>query len=183
MIIVARPAQLMKFPILTAFFLLFALSLEAQFPLPVPQRPANFPLNVPADERPVVAWGDGGFGQTNVPDSLLAAVQVAAGPRHALALKKDGTVVGWGGNSAGESSIPAGLSNIVQTAAGFGFSVVLRSNGRPAAWGTNWAGQTNLPAGLTNVVQIAAGYGHAVALNYAIGAAFGMNAGDTWWVR
>ena len=43
----------------------------------------------------VVAWGNGGQGQTDVPPGLSHVTQVAGGWVHSLALKDDGTVVAW----------------------------------------------------------------------------------------
>ena len=73
----------------------------------------------------VVAWGDDGDGQANVPFGLNNVVAVAAGGFNSLALKNDGSVVTWGDNSAGQSSVPVGLSNVVAIAAGYLHSLAL----------------------------------------------------------
>ena len=67
---------------------------------------------------PLVAWGNNGNGQTNIPVELTNVVGIAAGNYYSLALKADGTVVGWGDNYYGQTDIPAGLSKIVSIAAG-----------------------------------------------------------------
>jgi alpha-tubulin suppressor-like RCC1 family protein len=41
----------------------------------------------------VVAWGQNSDGQTNVPVGLRGVMAIAAGSRHTVALKSDGTVV------------------------------------------------------------------------------------------
>ena len=41
----------------------------------------------------VVAWGANGFGQCNVPTNLADVVGIAAGGRHSVAVKRDGSVV------------------------------------------------------------------------------------------
>ena len=80
-------------------------------------------------------------------------VAVAAGDRHCLALRGDGTVVAWGDNNAGQTNVPASLNNAIAVAAGTDHSLALRNDGTIVAWGE----QTNVPAGLSNVVFIAAG--------------------------
>src|SRR6185436_12152207 len=73
----------------------------------------------------VAAWGrEGAFffdssgapvspvPETHVPIGLTNLQAFAAGDRHALALKSDGTVVGWGLNTTGQTTIPSGLTNV-----------------------------------------------------------------------
>lgn len=119
----------------------------------------------------VIAWGNNGNEQTNVPLGLSNAVRIAAGEYHSLALKSDGTVVGWGNNNSGQTNIPSGLSNVIAIAAGGndyslprGFNLALKSNDTVVAWGDNSSGQTNVPAGLNHVIGIAAGGSHGMAL-------------------
>ncbi|WP_425459881.1 hypothetical protein [Lentzea flaviverrucosa] len=38
---------------------------------------------------------------------------MAAGARHALAFRTDGTVIAWGRNDLGRATVPAGLNNVV----------------------------------------------------------------------
>eukprot|EP00568_Trieres_chinensis_P005787 CAMPEP_0183294110 /NCGR_PEP_ID=MMETSP0160_2-20130417/2563_1 /TAXON_ID=2839 ORGANISM="Odontella Sinensis, Strain Grunow 1884" /NCGR_SAMPLE_ID=MMETSP0160_2 /ASSEMBLY_ACC=CAM_ASM_000250 /LENGTH=112 /DNA_ID=CAMNT_0025455353 /DNA_START=58 /DNA_END=392 /DNA_ORIENTATION=+ len=45
-------------------------------------------------------------------------VAVAAGYRHCLALKQDGSAIGWGMNDHGQTTIPGGLSQVRAVAAG-----------------------------------------------------------------
>jgi alpha-tubulin suppressor-like RCC1 family protein len=115
-------------------------------------------------DSPIVAWGLGPAGQTNVPPGLTNVVCISAGGDHALALKGDGTVMAWGTNSFGQTNIPAGVSGAAAIAAGYSHNMVLRNDGTVTAWGANNRGQTNVPAGLNNVVSIAAGGNHNLAL-------------------
>ena len=68
------------------------------------------------DPRGVVAWGDNTSGQTVIPANLSGVTAIAAGYRHIVALKSDGTVVAWGFNQFGQTSIPANLSGVTVTA-------------------------------------------------------------------
>ncbi len=92
------------------------------------------------------------------------ATAIAAGGRHCLALRGDGSVLGWGDHAFGQSHIPACATNVLAIAAGLDHSLALRSNGTLVAWGNNVYGQTNIPARATNVVAISAGHYHNLAL-------------------
>lgn len=83
---------------------------------------------------------------------LSGIVAIAAGGRHTLALKDDGTVLAWGSNTKGQlgndsttsSKVPvkvAGLESVTAIAAGGEFSLALRSDGTVWAWGSNAKGQ------------------------------------------
>ncbi|MCS7336965.1 MAG: immunoglobulin domain-containing protein [Verrucomicrobiae bacterium] len=87
-------------------------------------------------------------------------VGIAAGGRHSLALRADGTVVAWGWNEYGQANVAPGLADVVAVAAGAQHSMALRSDGSVVVWG----GITNVPADVSNVVAIAAGYYHCLAL-------------------
>jgi len=112
----------------------------------------------------VVAWGDDGGGQADVPLTLSNVVAIAACGIHSLALQGDGTVVAWGSGVGTFSNAPPTLSRVVQIAAGETYSLALREEGSVAAWGENELGETNVPAGLSQIVAIAAGEEHNLAL-------------------
>jgi hypothetical protein len=107
--------------------------------------------------RTVVAWGDNGWGQTNVPGGLANVAAVAAGQMHSLALRRDGSVVAWGDNTYGQTNLPAGLGNIKAIASGALHAAALKSDGTFVAWGDNSCSQTNLPASLAHIAAIASG--------------------------
>jgi len=125
--------------------------------------------------NPVVAWGAGkvnnpadghDFGQSIIPANLTNAVLVAAGLRHGVALKADGTLQGWGDDTAGQVDLPPG-SNYVAIACGYLDSVLLQANGIVSAvgdLGDAVASPTTVPINLSNVVAIAAGQYHCLAL-------------------
>ncbi|HZD60824.1 MAG TPA: RCC1 repeat-containing protein, partial [Anaerolineae bacterium] len=77
---------------------------------------------------------------------------IAAGARHSLALKSDGTVLAWGRNDYGQlgnetttsSSTPvqvSGLTNVTTVTAGWWHSLALELDGTVWAWGDNRYGQ------------------------------------------
>ena len=118
----------------------------------------------------VVAWGDNGYGQCNVPALPLGLtyVEVAAGGgAFTLARRSDGNVMAWGLNFYGQCNVPAlppGLT-YVEVVAGWHHTVARRSDGSVLAWGRNQYGQCNVPAlppGLT-YVEIAATDTYTVA--------------------
>ncbi|MBX3624801.1 MAG: hypothetical protein KF892_07305 [Rhizobacter sp.] len=135
-------------------------------------------------------WGYGGndFGQLGTPDEnvnnqtlpltrpvagLTGVTAIAAGMRHAVALKRDGTVWQWGANNTAlhdlnqrlhggtwemssqlprqrdffnpEPSRVPGLPDIVKIAAGKNHSVALDKNGAVWAWGESSGGLLGIP--------------------------------------
>jgi alpha-tubulin suppressor-like RCC1 family protein len=82
-------------------------------------------------------------------------VQVVAGVKHNLGIKKDGTVWAWGNNVKGELGIGTsgkglmeklpvqvkGLTEVVAVGAGNGFSIAVKKDGTVWAWGDNAYGQ------------------------------------------
>ena len=155
----------------------------------------------------VWAWGYNGYGQlgnnstsdSTVPvqvgggtvsgNFLHGAIAIAAGYRHSIALKSDGTVWDWGSNSNGQlgnntttdSLFPIQVNTItglVSLAAGNYHSAALKSNGTVWTWGYNHFGQlgnssttdSSVPvqvsqaSGLTNVTAIASGAYHFAAI-------------------
>jgi alpha-tubulin suppressor-like RCC1 family protein len=90
------------------------------------------------------------------PEGLSNAVGVAAGRRHGVVLRTDGSVACWGDNAFGQTNSPPGLTGVVSIAAGDFHNLALKSDGRVVAWGNNSFGQTNVPSNLSNVVSISA---------------------------
>ncbi|KPA15359.1 BNR repeat-containing protein, partial [Candidatus Magnetomorum sp. HK-1] len=125
---------------------------------------------------------------------LEDVIAIAAGDRHSLALKSDGSVWAWGGNTYGElgqdsitqsyfmapvqvKGINASgfLSGIIEIAAGYQHNLALKSNGTVVAWGFNNNSQLGdysatdkyspvLVSDLTNVQTIEAGGLHSIAV-------------------
>jgi alpha-tubulin suppressor-like RCC1 family protein len=141
-------------------------------------------------------WGSGAVGNDSrspqlTPQPIVGFSsgirQVAAGDRHSLAVRTDGSVWAWGDNSSGQvgfdepsdyAYVPVHiqeLSNMIQVSGGYSYSLALRSDGTVWAWGANDSGElgdggTNQSfspvrvSGLTGITQISAGGGHALAL-------------------
>jgi len=115
---------------------------------------------------PIVAWGEGTSGQTNVPAGLTNVAAIAAGAFYGLALNNDGTLTGWGSMT----TISAGVSNMIAIAGGSFHCLALQNDGTvqgwgdDSPWGDNSYGEVTIPVGLSNVVGIAAGAFHSLAL-------------------
>jgi hypothetical protein len=90
-------------------------------------------------------------------------IAIAAGMRHSIALKSDGTIVGWGFNTSGQASPPSSNANFTAIAAGYYHNIALKSDGSMVVWGWNSSGQQPPPAG-NNFTAIAAGEWHCLAL-------------------
>jgi alpha-tubulin suppressor-like RCC1 family protein len=129
---------------------------------------------------------------------LVDIIQIEAGGKHALALRKDGTVWAWGTRdegTLGDDSKPTGrvlrvvsalapiavpgLEGITQIAAGRTHNLALRRDGRVLSWGSNKDGELGIgtrvtgwtPAeviGLDRVVAIDAGDAGAFGVSGAL---------------
>ena len=133
------------------------------------------------------AWGHNSAGQLgngittetilSIPakvNALSGVVAVAAGSRHSLGLKPDGTVWTWQYGSTAPEQV-SGLSGIVALAAGSWHSLAVKADGTAWAWGENEYGQLGdgtasnreTPVqvnGLGRVVAVAGGETHSLAL-------------------
>jgi alpha-tubulin suppressor-like RCC1 family protein len=129
---------------------------------------------------------DNGNYQTNRPEQIVASnvTAVAAGYRHSLFLKSDGSLWGMGNNAYGQlgdgtfnnTNLPVQIvaSNVTAITAGDQHSLFLMSNGSLWAMGNNNVGQlgdgtdnsTNLPEQIvaSNITAIAAGSAHSLFL-------------------
>jgi len=111
---------------------------------------------------------------------------VAAGDRHTVVLKKDGTVFAFGGGimgqlgtgSTGKQAVPTqvvGVTDVAAVACGLRYTVVLKKDGTVWSWGENFQGQLGdgtfehrsepvQVKDVRDVIAIAAGEDHTVAL-------------------
>ncbi len=89
--------------------------------------------------------------------------RIAAGWRHSLAVKSDGTVTTWGEGGWGLSGVPSGLSGVVALTGGEWHSLALKSDHTSVGWGLNNYGQRNVEQ-LINVAAVSAGAYHSLAL-------------------
>ncbi len=112
---------------------------------------------------PVVVWGRDDYGQiSGVPDSN-DFIAVAAGKRHCLAIRSDGSLGGWGYDTHGECNVPPG-NDYIDISAGIFHSVALTSAGEIVVWGRDNVNQiTDKPDG-NDFVAITAGDYHSLAV-------------------
>jgi alpha-tubulin suppressor-like RCC1 family protein len=149
------------------------------------------------------AWGLNSFGQLGVAatsGTLVATstptrvgtdlyIRIAAGDRHSLALRPDGTLWAWGANTNGQlgstinngtntanpTPIQAGTALYTQVATGESFTLALRPDGTLWSWGNNSYGQlgnnfvrsstsTATQVGIDLYTQVAAGGSHSLGL-------------------
>lgn len=118
--------------------------------------------------------------------ALTAWYQVAAGNRHGVAIKTDGTMWSWGDGSNGKlglndtvirsSPVQIGaLATWTQVAAGSNFNVAIKTNGTMWSWGNGTGGQLGLNdnvdqsspvqiGALTTWAQVATGTNHSLAI-------------------
>ncbi len=110
----------------------------------------------------VVAWGQNGHGQCNVPPGAYSAI--GAGAAFSLALRVDGSIAVWGANAQKQVSSAPSDSGFVSVEGGKSFAVALRRDGSIIAWGDDMYGQVSLVPTEPNFTAIAAGDSHVVAL-------------------
>jgi len=90
--------------------------------------------------------------------------ELAAGDRHTVGLKTDGTVVAVGWNAFGQCNV-GGWTEVLQIAAGAWHTVGLQSDGTIVVVGWNISGQCDVGS-WTNIVQVATGDWHTVGLQF-----------------
>ncbi len=97
----------------------------------------------------VVAIGDNGSGQTDVPalPAGLTYTAASAGYSHTAMLRSDGSVIAFGNNYFGQTNIPPLPAGVTYTAVATGYdhTVLLRSDGTAVAFGNNDFGQNDIP--------------------------------------
>jgi PKD repeat protein len=92
-------------------------------------------------------------------------IKFAAGQRHSLGLKSDGTVVAWGASGEAVLQVPAGLSGVTAIASTWVNALALKSDGTVVSWGgMGSANELAVPANLSGVIAISSGYSHSLAL-------------------
>ena len=109
----------------------------------------------------VVGWGVMNFGQ----DLSHGFSAIAAGGRHSLALKEDGSIVAFGCNDHGQARVPEPNSGFVAVAAGENHSLGLRTDGSVVGWGVYYSsGEHSVPEPNTDFVAIAGGCDFSLGL-------------------
>ncbi len=108
----------------------------------------------------IVAWGDNGEGQINVPAPNSGFIAIDAGLFKNLGLKADGSIVTWGAN---DYAVPEPNSGFIAVSIGWLHRLGLKGDGTVVAWGNNHYGQTNVPEPNTGFVGVAAGV-HSLGL-------------------
>ncbi len=135
---------------------------------PDPDDPNAIAVGILRGGYEVFAWTDDPdtgdkYGQiSDVPEGA-DFVDIAAGNRHCLALKSDGSLAAWGYNKYGECNVPDG-ADYTAIAGGTNHSIALKSDGSLVVWGRDNLGQiTDKPSG-NDFVAITAGTNHSLAL-------------------
>ena len=118
---------------------------------------------------------------------LTGVVAIAAGYKHTMALKADGTVWAWGWNAQGQlgdgttddhtTPVVANLSDVAAIAAGNAQTVALKNDGTVWAWGWNQYGQLGdgtIGTNRSNPVQVVGEQGNGY-LNLLSNSAVGLN--------
>ena len=123
----------------------------------------NIILNLYAAEE-IFAWGDDANGQCTVPSPSTGFVAIAAGQKHSLALRSDGSILAWGDDEYGQCIVPSPNTSFVAIAASWGHSLGLKTNGSIVAWGYNGSGQCTVPSPNTGFTAVTAGWFHSLGL-------------------
>jgi hypothetical protein len=95
-----------------------------------------------------------------VPAPNSGFTTVAAGWRHSLGLKADGSVVAWGRNDHLQCLVPDPNSGFIAIAGGSSHSLGLKGDGSVVPWGGNDYGQRNSPEPNHIYIGVSAGGGY-----------------------
>jgi len=111
----------------------------------------------------LVQWGTT---SASIPSSIgTAAIQIASGFCHSIALTVTGGVVCWGNNSYNQCNVPVGLTGITYIAAGHYHSMAIKTDGTVYCWGLTASGQCSVPASVgTGGYRIAGGLDHTILM-------------------
>jgi hypothetical protein len=122
------------------------------------------PAPAQAQGKRIVSWGDDDYGQVFWTPREADFVAVAAGGRHSVALRTDGSLVSWGWDDYGQvSHTPAG-TGFKAVAAGWAHSVAIRADGSLVSWGLDdWRQVSLTPPGAGFTAVAAYGY-HSLAV-------------------
>jgi alpha-tubulin suppressor-like RCC1 family protein len=112
----------------------------------------------------VVAWGNDGLGQCDVPAPNQGFVALSNGLFHGLGLTSDGSIRAWGSNGWEVCTLPSPNRDFVAIASGDVHNLALKSDGSVVAWGSNDYGQSNVPLPNRDFVAVADGYHHCLGL-------------------
>ena len=112
----------------------------------------------------ILAWGDNGDGQCDIPQPNRDFISVSAGGLHSMALRDDSTIAAWGYNLYGQCDVPEPNSGFVSIEAGNKHNLALRSGGVITAWGYNNVGQCEVPEPNQGFTVISGGMFHSAAL-------------------
>jgi hypothetical protein len=93
---------------------------------------------------------------------------VAAGYRHSLGLKTNGSILAWGSNADGQCDVPAPNTDFAAVAVGYYHSLGLKTDGSIVAWGLNVYGQCEVSSPNTGFTAVAAGAFHSLGLRRII---------------
>jgi hypothetical protein len=135
---------------------------------PDPDDPSAIAVGILRGGYEVFAWTDDPatgdkYGQVSDAPDGADFVDIAAGNRHCLALKSDGSLAAWGYNNYGECDVPDG-TDYSAIAAGTNHSIALKSDGSLIVWGRDNLGQITDKPSATDFVAITAGANHSLAL-------------------
>jgi hypothetical protein len=120
----------------------------------------------------IFAWTDypatgNQYGQVSDAPEGADFIEIAAGMRHCLALRTDGSIEAWGRDNYGQVSGKPSGNDFVGIAAGRNHSLALKSDGSIVVWGDDGLAQImDKPSG-NDFVAITAGDYHSLALKNA----------------
>ena len=111
----------------------------------------------------VVCWGSNRYGESDVPDGIGYASEIALGAIHTCALS-DSDIRCWGNNEYGQLNAPDNLVNPRRLVAGSFHTCVITDLGLEC-WGANSDGQLDIPSDVITPVDVAAGSRHTCVIN------------------
>jgi hypothetical protein len=118
------------------------------------------------DSGAIIAWGDNGSGECDVPDPNSGFVAADASFEWSAGLRTGGSIVAWGSNYYGQCDVPEPNEGFVAVSVGGLYGMGLRPDGSLVPWGLDEMNVFDIPEPNSGFVAVAAGGDFCLGLKF-----------------